>query len=71
MNNSINKFYNILDNWKGQKNYGMKHRDKGVKNPKEKKQRYTKKISNNLCNWNFNQKIKREEIEQIQYLKKI
>ena len=59
MNNSVNKFYSILDNWKGQKNCGMKHRDKGVRNIKEKKQRYTKKTSNNLCNWKFNQKIER------------
>ena len=36
MNNSV-KFYSILDNWKRQKNCGMKHRDKGVKNIEETK----------------------------------
>lgn len=36
MNNSINKFYSILDNWKGQKNYGMKHRDSKKKQKKQK-----------------------------------
>lgn len=47
MNNSINKFYSIY-NWKGQKNYGMKHRDKGVKNTEETK--IYQENPNNLCN---------------------
>lgn len=38
MNNSVNRFYSILDkleNQKGQKNYGMTHTGKRMENTKE------------------------------------